>query len=157
MDPTPDTDTIQSSYSAMSATEDSPPYDSVEHAPDGSVSEKETATSTDPGMQSDASVEPPKDTEPPSRPPTYSEVVKMNMDNAPDGSGSFPNQFEKDEVGPIFATPGEASAAGEEQLQPDANLGEDQSIQKESLNTEFQPPVMVSDISRAPNSPLLTI
>lgn len=104
-------------------------------------------------MQSDAFIEPPKDTEPPSRPPTYSEVVKMNMDNSPDDSGSFPNQFEKDEVGPIFATPGEASAAGGEQLQPEVNLGEDQLIQKGSLNTEFQLPVMVSDISCAPNSP----
>lgn len=107
----------------MSATEDSPPtHELAEHRPDESVLEKDTATNTDSGTQSDTSVDPSQDVgagKPLSRTQTYSAVLRTNTEDAPDGHDSFPAQFEKDEVGPIYPGLEEASTADGEKIQPD--------------------------------------
>lgn len=126
----------------MSATEDSPPsHDLAEHGPDESVPEKDTATNTDSGTQSDTSVDPSQDigaSEPLSRTRTYSEVLRTNMENGLDGDNAFPAQFEKDEVGPM---PVEASTAdGELQLDTgqveEMGPGEEEPSSETSSETE---------------------
>lgn len=126
----------------MSATEDSPPaYDLAEHGPDESAPEKDTATNTDSGTQSDTSVDPSQVVgagEPSSKARTYSQVLKMNLENGLDGDNPFPAQFEKDEVGPM---PKEVSTVdGEPQLDTgpaeETGPGEEEPLSEVSSETE---------------------
>lgn len=120
----------------MSATEDSPPsHDLAEHGPDESVPEKDMATNTDSGTQSDTSVDPSQGVgvgEPLSRTRTYSEVLKLNMENGLNSDNTFPAQFEKDGVGPM---PVEAYTADGE-LQPDTGQVEKMGPGEEEPHSE---------------------